>query len=263
VNTKTPAKFVRGNQEFSKRVLQGRFDVDWSTRRATIDVTIKGSRGPKVYRFQGVLSNRLTFEAGDVNTGARVKVKVACMDLNGGCNTVYAMVLDGNGALARAAHLIIRQTEATLFTRAARFGLANNPEFDALLETMVRTDHHAGDLNALNSLKLRTSETINGQASFRVEMGIRSAYNQQETLNLGGPLVKPAGDYVLDAQAQVLRSTSPAADTIRSVVLTHNDGRGNLTLAVTVRKALATAQEDTMHLTFSRIHKPVSPMLIK
>jgi hypothetical protein len=187
----------------------------------------------------------------------------ACMDLNGGCSTVYVKIQEAVGTKISVAHMIIRQTEATLFTHAQGFGLANNPEFDALLETLVRTDHHAGELNALNSLKLRTSETINGQASFRVEMGIRSAYNTQDTLNLGGPLVKPQEHSMMTAGAQVLRSTSPAADTIRSVLLTRNDGRGTLTLALTVRKATATAHEDTMDLTFSRIHKPTRPLEIK
>lgn len=263
VNTKTRQERVRRDKDFSKRVLNGRFDVDWSTRAAVLDVTIKGAKGPRVYRFTGSLSNRLLFRSGDLRKGNNLSVEAACMDLNGGCGTVYAKVQDATGGTVRTAHMIIRQTEATLFTHAQGFGLANNPEFDALLETLVRTDHHAGELNALNSLKLRTSETINGQSSFRVEMGLRSAYNTQETLNLGGPLVKPSVDSMLDAQAQVLRSSSPAADTIRQVVLTRNDGRGTLTLAVTIRKATATAQEDTMDLTFSRIHKPVRPLIIK
>jgi hypothetical protein len=263
VTTKTRAERVQRDKEFSKRVLNGRFDVDFSARTAVLDVTIKGATGPRVYRFSGQLSNRLLFSSGDLYKGNKLMVEAACMDLNGGCSTVYAKVQDATGGIVRTAHMIIRQTEATLFTHAQGFGVANNPEFDALLETMVRTDHHAGELNALNSLKLRTSETINGQASFRVEMGIRSAFNAQETLNLGGPLVKPLVDFALETKGQVLRSTSPAADTIRQVLMVRNDGRGNLTLAVTVRKATATAQEDTMTLTFSRIHKPVRPLIIK
>ena len=263
VTTKTRTDRVQRDKDFAKRVLNGRFDVDWSSRIAVMDVTINTSTGARVYRLTSELSNRLLFRAGDLRRGNHISVEAACMDLNGGCATVYAKVQDATGGLVRTAHMIIRQTEATLFTHAQGFGVANNPEFDALLETLVRTDQHAGELNALNSLKLRTSETINGQASFRVEMGIRSAMNTQQTLNLGGPLVKPSVDCALEAKGQVLRSTSPAADTIRQVTMVRNDGRGNLTLAVTVRKATATAQEDTMDLTFSRIHKPVRPLIIK
>ncbi len=263
VNSKSSSGVASRNREFAKRVLNGRFDVNWQTRQTTLDITVRGEKGARVYRFSSPLSNRQFFSSGNVKMGDKLAIDGACMDLNGGCSTVYVKVQEANGIKISVAHMIIRQTEATLFTHAQGFGIANNPEFDALLETMVRTDHHSGELNALNSLKLRTSETINGQASFRVEMGIRSAYNTQETLNLGGPLVKPAEDYNMTASAQLLRSTSPAANTIRSVLLTRNDGRGTLTLAVTVRKATPASQEDTMDLTFSRLHKPTRPLMIK
>lgn len=263
VDTKTRQERVQRDKDFAKKVSNARFDVNWSTRTVVIDVTIKGAQGPRVYRFTGALDNRLLFRGGDLRHGNNLSVEAACMDLNGGCQTVYAKVQDGTGGLVRTAHLLIRQTEATLFTHADGFGVARNPEFDSLLETLVRTDHHAGGLNALNRLMLRTSETINGQSNFRVEMGIRTSSNTEETLNLGGPLVKPATDIALNADAHVLRSTSPAANTIRGVTLTNNDGRGTLTLAVTIRKATADSQEDTMDLTFSRIHKPVRQLIVK
>jgi len=263
VDTKTRRDRVQRDKDFAKKVSNGRFDVDWALRAVTLDLTIKGVQGPRVARFMGQLDNRLVFRGGDLLSGNHLRVEAACMDLNGGCQTVYALVQDGTGGVVRTAHMLIRQSQATLFTHADGFGVAHNPEFDSLLETLVRTDHHAGELNALNRLTLRTSETINGQSNFAVEMGIRSAYNTQQTLNLGGPLVKPATDIALNAEAQVLRSTSPAADTIRNVTLVNNDGRGTLTLAVTIRKATADAQEDTMELTISRIHKPVRPLVIK
>jgi hypothetical protein len=264
VDTQTKPSRVKRDEDFAKRVSNGRFEVtNWSTREVVLDLMIKGETGSPVYRFTGTLDNKLLFRGGDLRRGQNISVEAACMDMGGGCGTVYVKVQDGKGGIVRTAHMLIRQTAATLFTHADGFGLAQNEEFDTLLQTLVRTDEHAGDLDALNHLILRTSETINGQANFKVEMGIRSNSDTQEWLNIGGPLVKLADDINLSTPAQVLSSSSPSARTIRSVSLIKNDGRGNLTLAVTVRKASAQADEDTMELTVARIHKPVRPLIIK
>ena len=264
VDTQTRSERIQRDKKFAKTISNGRFDVDWTSRTATLDISIKGANGSKVYRFAGPLTNKLLLHAGDLRHGQHISIEAACMDLNGGCNTVYAKVQDGTGGLVRTAHVLIRTTKATLYTHADNgFHSANNEEFDSLLHTFVNTVEHSGELDALNRLTLRTSETINGQSNFKVEMGIRSISNTQDTLNFTGPLVKPADDIDLAAPAQLVRSTSPMANTIRNVTLVNNDGRGTLTLAITVRKATVDAQEDTMDVTVARIHKPVRTLIIK
>ena len=260
VDANTEASHVRADQELARSLTSGRFDVNWTTRTATFDLSVKNGAGKSnVSRVTGHLSNRLTLTA---KTGA-LKISLACMDLIGGCQTVYALIQDTSGGVARNAHMIVRQSPATLYTKAAGFGLARNPEFDSLLETLVRTDRHAGEPNALNSLTLRTSETINGQSNYVVEMGILSIANAQETLKIAGKLVKPANEFSMNAFAHLLQSTSPAAKGVRDITLIKNDGRGNLTLAVTIRKSTAESSEDSMELTFSRLQKPVRPLMIK
>ncbi len=262
-DTQTRSERNERDKKFAKTIGDARFDVDWLSRTATLEISVKGPKGLKVYRFNSPLTNKLLVHAGDLRRGRHLSVEAACMDLNGGCNTVYAKVQDGTGGLVRTAHVLIRTTKATLYTHADGFHLAHNEEFDVLLHTLVNTVKHSGELDALNSLTLRTSETINGQSNFQVEMGIRSSMNFQDSLNFTGPLVKPATDIKLEAPAQLVRSSSPMANTIRSVSLVNNDGRGTLTLAITVRKGTVDADEDIMDVTVARIHRPVRLLIVK
>ena len=259
VDTQTRADRIQRDKNFAKTITDGRFNVDWSSRTATLDILVEN----KPYRFIGALDNKLRLLGGQLRRGLHLAIDASCMDLNGGCDTVYATIQDGTGGIVRTAHVLIRTTKATLYSRNAAFRVAHNNEFDALLHLLVNTAHRSGVPNSFNSLVLRTSETINGESSYKIEMGILSASGSQESLNFTGPLVKPATEIDLEAPARASLSSSPIAGTIRNVTLVNNDGRGTLTLAITVRKATADADEDTVHVTVARIHKPVRPLIIK
>lgn len=254
---------MRLDLRFANQVSNGRFSVDWATRTAVIDVTIKGANGSTESRFAGALDNRLSLRSGDLRHGNRISVEAACMDLSGGCHSVYAIVRKESGGTIRTAHMLIRQTEAYMYTEALGYGFAHSEEFDRLLNTFDRTTHHSGERESVSTLTFRTSETINGQSSFKAEFGLRAANGRLESFNVGGPLVKPASGNTLNTEMQMLRSTSSMVNTIRDVSLIHNDGHGDLMLAITVRKATAEASEDTMYVTVARIHTPTRVLILK
>lgn len=259
------------DQVFAKTLGPAKFDVSWPSRRATIEFDIKGK---KSLRFTAVLDNKLVFRSGDLSRGSRHEVYAVCMDLKGGCQTVYAKFQEASGGVVRTAHVVIRTSRATLYTEAVSYSRAQNQEYADFLSTLVRTDRSSGEINSVNQLTLRTTEVIGGAATFKVEMGIRSDANTQDRLNFAGPLViseepadvsqkDPEAKYLMAAPARVLSSTSPVANSIRSVRLAANDGRGTIVLAITIRKATADAEEDTLWTTISRIHKRIRPLVIR
>lgn len=262
VDAKAETARAKRDKAFAKSIVNAEFHVDWSTREAQISVLLNRKSGQHFVRFNGSLDNKLLFRSGDLHGGSRLALEAACMDLRGGCDTVYVKLTDASTGQARTAHLLLRTTKSTLFTKADGFNLSRNEEFNNLLAVLVNTVKNSGRVGALNSLTLRTTEVINGRSSFKVEMSIRTGYRYQDDLNFGGALLKKPGTSSLLAPARVLPSSSPMGQTIRNVALIQNDGRGDLTLAVTIRKAAPEANEDTMNITFARIHKPVRPLIL-
>jgi hypothetical protein len=240
---------------------QATFDVDWSTREARITLLMNGRRTQ--LNMSARLTNDLIARSGSVKRGNRIAVEAACMDLNGGCETVYMKVQDGNHGHVRTAHVLVRTTTATLFTQGNGYHIAKNEEYNYFLNLLLNTVGHSGKLNTVSSLWLRTTEVIGGVSNFIVQMGLRTTRTGPGSINWTGALVKPTHSASLNAPAELLPSTSPIANTIRETRLVRNDGRGNIQLAVTIRKATVEAQEDTLLLTFGRIHKPTVSLRVK
>lgn len=249
------------DQKFARTINQALVDVDWSTRQVQIAVLMNGRRTQM--NFHGTLSSDLIVRSGSVKRGPRIAVEAACMDLHGGCETVYLKIQDGNHGRVRTAHVISRTTTATLFSKGNGYQVAKNYEYDYFLNLLLNTVGHSGAVNTVNSLWMRTTEVIGGVSNYIVQMGLLTSRSGQTNLNWTGALVKPANSAALNAPAEMLPSTSPIANTIRDSRLLKNDGRGNIQLAVTIRKATVQAQEDTLTLTFSRIHKPTLPLRVK
>ena len=263
VNSKSGTSHGARDLKFAKTVTDSKFNVDWTTREANLTITLEKNGQSQRLTFAGTLTNKLLLQAGSLSSGARVQVDAACMDLNGGCQTVYAKIQDASSGVVDTAHVLIRSTPASIFTKAVDgLGAAHNREFDKFVGILVNTVKHSGEPGALNNLMLRTTETINGSSTYKIEMGILTEDRTLETLNLGGSLVKPVSGISMAAPASVLRSSSLIADTLRSVALIANDGRGNLKLSITVRKATQQANEDVVQVTISRMHKPVRPLIL-
>ncbi len=242
------------DRSFARTINQVTFDVDWSTREAQVSVLMNGRRTQ--LNFHGQLSNDLILKSGSVKRGQRIAIEAACMDLHGGCETVYLKIQDGNGARVRTAHVISRTTTATLFTQGNGYDIAKNEEYNYFLNLLLNTVNHSGAVNTVNSLWMRTTEVIGGASNYVIQMGLLTSRSGQTSLNWTGALVKPAHSSSLNAPSEMLPSSSPIANTIRDSRLVKNDGRGNIQIAVTIRKGSVRAQEDTLTLTFGRIHKP-------
>ncbi len=263
VRTGTGAQFKAGDLEFAKTLKSASFDMNWSNREAVLTLVISQNGALRQVGFRGKLNNSLVLRSGSLTRDSKMALEAACMDLNGGCETVYAKIQDASSGVVKTAHLLIRTSSATIYMKAQGADPSRNAEFGRLYNVLDKTVRNSGAVGTLNNLTLRTTEVINGSSFFKVEMGIRSGVRSEEQLNLGGEMVKAVGTSAIQSTAGVMHSTSPIADTIRSVSLLQNDGRGDLTLGITIRKATAQAIEESMELTIARIHKPVRPLIIR
>lgn len=255
------------------------YTVDWNTRTMRISILQVQNGHRRQLNFDGVLDNNLLARFGDLQSSPYIAAEAACMDLNGGCNTIHIKVMENQNGVPRNAHIIARNSNATLFTEGNGYGLASNPEYDRLLGVMLNTVHSPGATETVKKLALETSETINGSSNFLVSMKIKTAsplhpQGGEQLLVWTGPLVKPTNSNRLDLMLTAAPSYNTVggqpvvlqgliSDTIRDTRLVRNDGHGNLQLAVTVRKSTATAKEDTMVLTVARIHKPVKNLVLR
>ena len=260
------------DREFASRVSDATVDVNWDNRTMAIsfDLVRAGKHVRKSYF--GAFDNALTSRHGSLKFPGDVAVEAACMDLNGGCNTVYLKIQEASvSSGVRTAHVLVRKTSSTLYTEGNGFGLANNPEYDYLLGILLNTIGHSGEARSVSALELVTSETINGQSSFAIKMMVRTDSLRDQLVGWTGPLVKPAGDDHMDltidpipsqmvVNGRVVEGKGFITNTIRETRLVRNDGRGNLQVAVTVRKNVIKSTEDTLRITFGRIHTPVKQL---
>jgi hypothetical protein len=261
------------DREFARELSLSHFEIDWQTRSVSLSFMTKRGGRRETVKTAGVLDNQLTFRAGDLSKPPYMAVEAACMDAKGGCHTVHMKVREAVNGKVRTAHILTRESSATLFIQGNGLGVAANEEYDRFMRILLNTVDYPGATNTVKNLSLSTSETINGQANFSIVMRLGLTSGEQ-SVAWTGPLVKAAGvDQLnvavqsapevttIDGQAVAMRGF--ISESIRETRLVRNDGRGNLQLEVTVRKATPESREDTLLLTIARIHKPVRSLVLR
>lgn len=274
---------TRGDKDndLIRRLGMATFEVDWQSRKAKISISLRMVNGKKqTLDFRGSLDNKLTVKAGDLSQKPFVAVEAACMDLQGGCNTVHLRIRKKHGNSEQVAHVIARQTSAYLYTDGNPPGASQNPEYDNLMNVFLNTVYSPGGPGSVQAVSFITSEVIGGASEFAVLMrvGVKDRLNPTtygQLVGWSGPLVKPKDSFDLNIPVSVAPATFTTQDgfrvkiesemerTLRETRLVRNDGRGNLQLEVIVRKGSAQASEDTIHLTVARKHVPTRDPILK
>ncbi len=280
-----------GDKKLAQTIQLSHFKVDWDSRRAELYFKLErlGSQGQVVMSrvtLKGPLDNLARFQVGSLKRAPYLAAEVACMDISGGCQTVHIRVQDASTGNIQTAHLIARQTAASLVFAGNAPGVSKNAEYDRLVSILVNTEKQPAGENVVEKLTLTTSETIGGASNFSVNMKIRlmDQYGRTggDTVEVTGPLAKPRGNNnpniglnvqpaltVINGEIVTTDSIGTQGrivDTIREARLLKNDGRGNLQVELTVRNAVGEsvegAKEDRILLTVARKHTPTTSVRI-
>lgn len=263
------------NREFAQLIGLTSYKMDLSRRVGEVSVEIQLEAGRQTrFLFKGRLDESNRMRVGSFDQSPHLRLDAICMDLRGGCQTLHVKIEVRNPEdnIVHAAHVIARDSNAALFVQGRGIGETQNTEYDQLLSVLLNSMRSPGARPGLTSLRLITSETVSGGSFFMVRMmlGLSSL---EQSLSIRGPLVKKVGTSQLNVEADVLKGMtysggrriegrSTFAETIGDARLVRNDGRGNLQLALQVRKGARAKKEETLTLTFARIHKPVRPLLL-
>lgn len=269
----------RIDAQFAAGVTMSTFDVDEVSGRVRAVVTLKRGNKSHQFQFMGVLDNKGVFRSGSLKQAPFVTLEMACMDRGAGCQTAHIRVRDGHRRQIRTAHIIARQTNSDIHIEAPGFGVARNPEYDRLLGLLVDTIENPSSANKVGRVSFVTSETINGSSVFWIttHFVLSDRYSwagsSSQIMSFMGPLVKPANSPFLEQKVEVLlpmttidgrpvRVNGLLTNSVQTVRLIRNDGRGNLKFAITVRQSHAKGSEETFHLLFARKHKPVRQLVL-
>lgn len=270
---KNPARKQR-NKEFAKRVSAAAFEVtDWYSRTAQASVTLQRDGKTIRYKFQNRFDNRLRMRAGDLKRSPFVEIETACMNVDGDCQTVHMIVRDASKGETVTAHVIVRRSTVALHIEGNGYGRAGNPEYDRFLKVLLNTVRAPKGLDNIQDIAFTTSEVIGGQSQFTVAMDAVFYNGTRQVIAWTGPLVKPKDSsflnveayvipYAMTVQGRAVDSPNLIINSFRETRLVRNDGRGNIQLEVTIRKATPRGSEDTVRLTFARIHKQVGGLVL-
>lgn len=267
------------NAQFAAGVTMSTFEVNEVSGRVRATVTLKRGGKPQQFIFAGTLNNKGIFRSGDVKVAPFVALDMACMDRGAGCQTAHIRIRDGHRNQVRTAHIIARQSSSDIHIDAPGFGVARNPEYDRLLGLLVDTINNPNGSNKVDRISFVTSETINGPSMFWIttHFVLSNRYSwtgsSSQMISFMGPLVKPENSSILEQKVEVVPSVTTIdglpvrvngllSDTVQTVRLIRNDGRGNLKFAITVRQSHAKGSEETFHLLFARKHKPVRQLVL-
>ena len=260
----------KANYEFASRIYGA---TDYSILAdGSLSIKIKmpvGKKGAMGYvNFGGKLDNKRTLKSGSLKSGSKVAIEARCMDADESCETLHIRLKDGNKPFVRTAHIIARNTKASIFIQGNDPGMARNANYDRFVSVMLNTVHAPGSFNSISSLRMKTWEVIDGMAGFSIDMTVLSSSQRHRRGNVElvqwvGPLARPVSSNRLSPRGiQIVKRDTggPIGAVIRQTKLIRNDGRGNLQMDVTVHKSSARSHEDTIRLTISRMHKATNSL---
>ena len=195
------------------------------------------------------------------DNGSRISGAIECLDINGGCETAHVKIVNQAFSLARTAHLIIRTTNASFHVTGNGFDIAHNHEYDWFFNILVNTATQNPGVGWVSRLTVETSETMHGVSNVAVAMDLLNI-DRTESLDFFGPLVLGADGEGVNVQMFQTPANPPGipqlvSNTISDIRMVGNDGRGEITVALTVRAARPGSVEDTATMRMNRIQNAI------
>lgn len=264
----------RINLQAAASVLSASLDVDQFSNDALITVKVIEDGQVRVYNLGGALSagpanslRLLRAGRGGVTTGrAQMDGTLKCLDLDGGCENMFARLRVGTPGDRAIVNIVFRQSQSDLYFQLPGEH-SDSPEYLLLREFMRNTVTRADVANKIVQARINSWEVVNGRSGFAVSM----KGGNGELLGFAGPLLAPeAGTGVninlsrlgqdredsLDLLSSGRSSSLKYANWIGQARLVANNGLGQVRLAMKMRKRGNYAQ-DQFAITFMRNIKPL------
>lgn len=250
------------DRSFAQTIGFSSFEINWKNRTAKLTVNIEASgKKPSELVFKGKVNKSGLFAA----AAGGMQAEAVCMDENGGCNTVHVRFKKSG----KVAHVLIRATDAWIWSDGEAEGSGNNVNYDRFVHILVTSAIYPGGASSITAARLNTSETINGSSTFVFGLQMNMSVSDPsvaQAVSWTGPLLKSVRSDELNIAIEQYADYNPwgrrksgaaqIAKTIRDSRLVRNDGRGNLQIDVTFGKMSATSREQTARITVARIHEP-------
>lgn len=272
-NEKVGYETRRLNMEAAASVHSAKMSVDSMSGDVIITLKVLEGREVQVYNVAGGLQSGAASPVrsvragnGEKSTGTRaLEGTVKCLDLDGGCETVFARLKIGSSPTSAIINVVFRNSSADLFFQLPG-EYSDNPEYLILRDYVRNTIQKVDTVDRVKSVRLSSFEVVNGRSGFAVSLkGANS-----ELLAFAGPLLAPeAGTGVNIYLSRIAKEQEDTLDLIslNNTKLTYanwigearlvaNNGLGQIRIALKMRKRASYAQ-DQFAITFMRKIKPL------
>ncbi len=263
------------NLDFAREVGFVKVYFEKGSRKLRVTVLLDRYGEKEHYNYDTVLDKNFHASFGHYDTKPYIAGELDCLDQDGGCRNMRIQLTDKEKLREpRIAYVIVRDTTAAMLIKGNAPHTSTNEEFRRLMKFFLNSVKNPGAINAVKYLNLKTSETVNGQATFYVTMLMDIEHRTdkrrvlRDSLRWTGPLVKadyhntvnvhvdpvPSLKRIDDVSIPIDPDRDRVSSTIRSIQLIRNDGDGTLQFKVTVRAQRISDVEENILLTIKRKH---------
>ncbi len=263
------------NLEFARTVGFAKVYFDKGSRHIRVTLLLDRYGEKEYYNYETYLDRNFHASFGRYDTKPFIAGELDCLDQDGGCRNMRIQLTDKEKPQEpRIAYVVVRDSTAAMLVKGKSPYSSTNEEFRRLMQILLNTVKHPGAINAVKYLNFKTSETVNGQATFYVTMlmDVRDPRNEKriirDSLRWAGPLVKtnyhdavnvhvdpiPSLERINGVSIPINPDKDRLSSTIRSIQLIKNDGDGTLQFKVTVRAQHVSDVEENILLTIKRKH---------
>nr|BFD61111.1 hypothetical protein CKG001_32180 [Bdellovibrio sp. CKG001] len=272
-NEKVSYETRRLNLEAAASVQHAKLSVDSMSGDVIITLKVREGNDIKVYNVagsqgEGTASPVRSVGAGngERTTGTRaLEGTVKCLDLDGGCENVFARLKIGSSPSSAIINVVFRSSSADLYFNLPE-QFSDNPEYLILRDYVKNTIRKENTVDRIKSVGLYSFEVVNGRSGFTVVT--KGANN--ELLAFAGPLLAPeAGTGVNIPLTRIAKDQEDSLDLVSlgnskltyanwigEARLVANNGLGQIRIALKMRKRASYAQ-DQFAVTFMRKIKPL------
>lgn len=272
-NEKVSYETRRLNLEAAASVQHAKLSVDSMSGDVIITLKVREGNDIKVYNVagsqgEGAASPVRSVRAGngERTTGTRaLEGTVKCLDLDGGCENVFARLKIGSSPSSAIINVVFRTSSADLYFNLPE-QFSDNPEYLILRDYVRNTIRKENTIDRIKSVGLSSFEVVNGRSGFTVVT--KGANN--ELLAFAGPLLAPeAGTGVNIPLTRIAKDQQDSLDLVSlsnsklnyanwigEARLVANNGLGQIRIALKMRKRASYAQ-DQFAVTFMRKIKPL------
>lgn len=274
------------NLDAAQSIRSAHLSRDPETGEVVIILKIKEGQSLKNYVLAGGIAegegpSKLRLARGRnglKTTGSQdISGKMKCLDLDGGCETIFArlileaaapapapasVALGHSGGGRAAVAVLFRQSLADI--RVSITKSSGNLEYDYIRDFFINSHNDANTDMKLKNAALKSFEVVNGRSGFETQL----IGENRQLISLAGPLLAPDAGTSVDIRADRTAEMQDSLDLdnlagykfdlanfIGSAQIVNNNGLGQVRVALKMRKRVGYRPEP-FTLTIMRIIKP-------